>query len=148
MSKPLDKQAKPYLDRIESILDDIATLQGEFMSACKAHREDIKEIIAEAHEKGIDKKALRGLVKWRELARKQEKIADDLNDHVDSLAQYELLIDQLGPLGFAAAKAAGAVKASDDDADVRSRQQKQTEKERADADALEKVGRGAAAPVH
>jgi uncharacterized protein (UPF0335 family) len=97
------KKAEPFLARIEQLLADIETEKSGYMNAAKAIRSDVKEVFAEAEEAGVNKKALKGLVKYRDLERKQAKIDADFEGD-DSLI-YDALVDQLGELG-AAAKAA------------------------------------------
>lgn len=135
----IEGKAEPYLQRIEKLKADLESERSRYMNACKPIHEDIREIYVEAKGAGIPAKALRGVVKFRELERRQDSIADDFDE--DDGAIYEVLIEALGPLGKAAARAAGHP-AGDDDKDLRPTALKQAEKERADEDALSKVGRG------
>ncbi len=102
MPAPLDKTAAPFLKRIEAVNEEIATIMSRAMLKVKDHREAIREIVAEAENKGVPKKALRGLVKWRKLERKQADIAESVEGDVDEAAAFDLLVEQLGPLGLAA----------------------------------------------
>ena len=90
--------------RIENLFDDLETLRGEYMASCKTVRADIKEVYGEAKDQGVPARALKGLVKYRHLERKQLAIVDGLDDEA---ADYELLVETLGDLGMAAARAAG-----------------------------------------
>lgn len=143
MTKPaansIEGKAEPYMKRIESLKGDLESERSKYMNACKPIHEDIRDIYTEAKTAGVSAKALKGLVKFRELEKRQDAIADDFDE--DNGAIYEVLIEALGPLGKAAAKAAGHP-AGDDDKDLRSTAQKQTDKERADEEALGRVGRG------
>ena len=109
MTKPaantIESRAKPYLKRIEQLFADLDSEKGSYMAAAKALREDIRSVFSEAKEAGIQVKALRGLVKWRQLEKKQNAIADGLD--IDESAAYSQLVEALGPLGQAAADRAG-----------------------------------------
>lgn len=142
----LEGRAAPFVTRIENLLRDLASERGTYMAACVPIHEDIREVYGEAKEQGIAVKALKGLIKWRSLEKKQAAIADDFAD-VDEKAVYDQLVEGLGPLGFAAAVAAGYRDEAADDVDLRPPFLKanDAEPERPDAEALEQVGRGAAA---
>lgn len=101
----VEGRSAPYLERIENLLTELDSMRGKYMSECKAVREDIKEIYTEARDNGVPSKALKGLVKYRQLERKQKAIADGLDG--DEQAAYENLVEALGELGAAAARAAG-----------------------------------------
>lgn len=103
----IEGKAEPFLKRIETLLNDLDSLRGKHMAKCKAVREDIKEICVEAKDKDIPTKALKGLVKHRQLTKKQRAIAEGLD--IDEAAVFEALIEGLGELGMAAAKRAGHV---------------------------------------
>jgi uncharacterized protein (UPF0335 family) len=120
----LEGRATPYLKRIENKLDDLDSKRGAYMAACKVVREDIKEIYGEAKDHGVPVKALKGLVEYRTLERKQAKIGDGLD--IDEGAAYEQLVDALGPLGIAAARAAGyRASGGDEEDDPRPRHMRQ-----------------------
>jgi uncharacterized protein (UPF0335 family) len=148
----LEGKAKPFLKRIESKLDELESLRGSYMADCKVVREDVREIIGEAKDAGIAVKALKGLVEYRKLERKQDKIAADFD--IDESAAYDQLVEALGPLGAAAARAAG-YRGNDDNRDVRPRHMTQpgasatppssaaeNGSERADEAELARLGRG------
>jgi len=150
----LEGRAQPYMKRIESLMGDLDSERGAYMAKCKPIHEDIREVYAEAKDNGVPVKALKGLVKWREFEKKQAKIGQDFAD-LDEKASYDQLIDTLGPLGFAAARAAGYADNDDHDTgdqrDVRPRHMTQpdaqadgngAEPERADEAELARVGRG------
>lgn len=99
------EKAKPYLDRIENLFGQLASLRGTYMAEAKVFRQDIKEIYSEAKSNGIPARALKGLVRYRELERKQRELSAGLD--IDESAAFEQLVDALGefaetPLGQAA----------------------------------------------
>jgi len=102
----IDEKARPFLEQVESIVGDMESDKGAYMAKCKANRERIKNVVAEAKEAGLPVKAFRGLVKYRHLERKQAKIAAGIED-IDESAIYQELVDTLGELGAAAARSAG-----------------------------------------
>jgi uncharacterized protein (UPF0335 family) len=137
----LEGRAAPFLQRVENMIKEGESAKGTYMAECKVRREAIKEIYSEAKEAGIPPKSLRGLVKFNELERKQQAIADGLENEEAQI--YETLVAALGELGEAAARAAGHAPAGDDDKDVRPTNLKENDKSRqSDPDALAKVGRG------
>lgn len=135
----LEGRAEPFLKRIEAMTAEIDTAKGVYMKECQERRQDIREIFGEVKDAGINVKALRGLIKHREMQRKLDAISDGY-DEEEALA-FEQLVDALGDLGRAAAKAAGYE--ADDDRDLRPDALKQAEKERADEASLGAVGKGA-----
>lgn len=136
-SNTLEGRAKPYIERVENVMNDLESLKSKYMLEAKELRKDVADIYLEAKDKDLSVKALKKTVKYRELERKQSKLGERLEDR-DSV-DYEALILALGDLGQAAADRAGHK--SDDD-DVRPDFLKGRAAERADAEALEKVGRG------
>lgn len=138
----MEGKAESFLKRIETLQGEMDSAKGTYMAECKERRGDIKEIYIEAKDAGVPKKALRGLVKKRELQRKADAIPDGFD--IDESAAYDSLVEALGDLGRAAARAAGhkPKDGDDDDADLRPTALKQAEKERADEADLAKVGQG------
>lgn len=105
------KKAKSFIERIEAINQEIASEQGEFMSRCKALKEDIALILEEAKSAGIAKKPLRAVLKTRELELKLEAQRDDLEDEQQDT--YDAIRHAIGdlaetPLGEAALSRAAA----------------------------------------
>jgi len=146
----LEGRAQPFMRRIEKLMDDLDSERGSYMAKCRPIHEDIREVYAEAKDHGVPVKALKGLIKWRELEKKQAGIATDFAD-IDEKASYDQLVGALGPLGFAAAVAAGFRRdqGDDEDRDVRPRHMRQPDAsanggsgERADEAELARVGRG------
>jgi len=105
--------AQPLVTRIENVHTDLESLKGEYMQRCGALREDIKQICIDAKAKGVNPRALRGIVKARALQRKIDGIDDDFD--IDEAAAYRELAESLGPLGKATAERAGFAGNGDDD---------------------------------
>ena len=105
MGRSIAKEAEPYLRRIENLHADIDEIANEARERIAMRREDIREVYAEAKTKDVNTKALRGLVKFRKLEFKKEKIYATMGS--DDASIYEALIETLGELGEAAAKRAG-----------------------------------------
>lgn len=135
----MEGRAQEFLTRIENLNAEGETAKAEYMNECKSRREDIKSVYTEAKDAGVAVKALRGIVKRREMEKKIKAIPDGFD--IDESSAYETLIEALGDLGKAAAKAAGH---DVDDAakDFRGNAQKQADQERKDEAALNGVGRG------
>jgi uncharacterized protein (UPF0335 family) len=114
----LEGRAQPYLTRVERLHEQLDKLRSDYMNACKPVREDVREVYAEAKDHDIPVMALKGLVKFRALERKQNEIAGDMD--LDEQAAYQQLVDALGGLGIAAARAAG-YDVEDEERDVRPR---------------------------
>lgn len=135
----MEGKAQGYMERIEAMQQEIETAKGVYMAECKQRREDIREIFKEAKDGGVNVKALRGVIRHREMQRKLDAIPDGFDE--DEAAAFEQLVDALGPLGFAAAKAKGYAKDDDDERDLRPRNLR-TDQGRADEQQLAGVGRG------
>lgn|SRR5262249_24608376 len=102
----LEARAARFLKEIEDCNTELDSIRGAYMADCKKVRQEIKDIYGEAKDAGVNPRALKGVVKHRQLARKQEKIAAGMDD-VDDAAAYAELIEKLGPLGAAAAQRHG-----------------------------------------
>lgn len=99
------EKTKDFVDRIESVIDDIASATDEHMAHCKSLRGDIASIYDEAKDAGIPKKELKAVVKTRALAKKLESIRDALEG--ESQDTYDMIRHAIGdladtPLGQAA----------------------------------------------
>jgi len=130
MTKPgantIEARALPFLQRIENLFDDIASERGAFMARAKSIRADMKLVYEEAAEADVPKKALRQLVKYRELERKQEALADEMEGE-DGAYDYEMLVAALGqlsdlPLGRAALDQAAGEDGEEEDVRPRFKQ--------------------------
>lgn len=102
----LEGRAEAYLERIENVLDELESEKGKYMERAKEMRSDITEIYTEAKDNGIVVRALKAVVKERQLQKKIAAIADGLD--IDEASQYRQLSDALGgPMGeWAKSKAA------------------------------------------
>ena len=104
-------QLKSYISRVENIKDEIASETGSFMSSIKAMREDIKDILTEAKDKGIPVKALKAELKLRDLDREKTKVVSGLEqDDAETLDQIRAALGDFSslPLGDAVMKRAEA----------------------------------------
>lgn len=134
----VEGKSAPFLARVENVLDQLDTLKARYMNEAKGLRADIKQIYDDAKDADVPTRALKGLVKWRQLAKKQDAIADTIAE--DEVSEYELLVEALGDyasteLGQAALDLAGG----EEDEDVRPRFKK------TEGEALAKRGRKAKA---
>lgn len=102
----IDAKAKPFVDRVEEIQRQMESDKGEYMAKCRANRMRIKDVLVEAKDQGLPVRPIKGVIKYRALERKQEKIGAGFDDVAES-ALYQELVDTLGELGAAAARAAG-----------------------------------------
>jgi len=99
-------KTRGFVDRIENLLADIATRMAETRNDCKAIHADIKGIYQEAKdEAGIPKKALRSVIKARELERKADRVRENLDEETQET--HDQIRHALGdladtPLGRAA----------------------------------------------
>lgn len=101
----VDAKARPFVDRVERILGEMESDKGAYMARCKANRERIKEVLGEAKDQGLPVKPIKGVIKYRGLERKQQKIATNFD--IDEQSLYQQLVETLGELGAAAARSAG-----------------------------------------
>jgi len=104
-------ELKAFINRIENVDTEIASVTGSFMSEVKGLKEDKKEIFAEAKDHGIPLKALKAELKLRALDRDKAKVVAGLEE--DDRETLEMIQDALGdlastPLGSAALKQAEA----------------------------------------
>lgn len=96
---------------IEALNDQLATMKGEYMKACRVVREEQKAEYDTANGRGIRKKLVRSIIKERELDRKKAALKADLED--DELSERDMLLAKLGDfadtdMGRAALAAAAA----------------------------------------
>ena len=109
MSKPSNgydaEKLNGYLAEIAEVDDELLTLKGEYMQACKGPRNKIKDILHTAKEDGINLVALREvLTRHRDDRRAERRIADLEADDADAFEQMLSALGELGdlPLGKAA----------------------------------------------
>ena len=67
-----NKSIDRFLESIDELDDDLATLRGEYMNKCRKPRESIKEVIGEVKEAGHNMKAFRVLLKKHRADRAHE----------------------------------------------------------------------------
>lgn len=94
-----------FVRRYEAEDEELASLRGEYMAACKEPRENQKSILAEAKQAGFSPKVVKAKIALNALEKKAQKQTDGMN--IDDLSQFESLA-KIGPLGEAALKAAQA----------------------------------------
>ncbi|ACI92685.1 hypothetical protein OCAR_5554 [Afipia carboxidovorans OM5] len=73
------KKIDGYLDRMQNIEDECASIMGKAMQECKSLREDQKEIKEEAKNAGIRSKVFNELWKARKAVLKSESSLSDLD---------------------------------------------------------------------
>lgn len=101
---------RSYIERVENLEGEVASIMGKAMADCKPVHEDIAETLQEAKDQhGIPKKALKAVLKMRKLERDKEKALEALGD--EDRDSFEQMADALGdfvntPLGQAAMSAA------------------------------------------
>jgi uncharacterized protein (UPF0335 family) len=96
------EKTKSFVNRVEEIEREIDSERGSFMAKCKALRDDINDVLEEAKEAGLPRKALRKVLQSRKLERKVEAIREDLeSEDQDSFDLIRLALGDLGdlPLG-------------------------------------------------
>lgn len=96
-----------FVDRIENLIDNIASERGTSMKRCKVIHNDIKEVYKEARAAGVTKKSLAQVIVTRELRRKLDDAQNTLEG--EDQESYEQMLSALGmlsdlPLGQAAAR--------------------------------------------
>lgn len=100
---PDGEKVMSFVAKIENLDMDLASEKGKFMAECKLIQGDKKQVYSDAKAAGINKKALKGVVKQRALEREIKNIGDDLEgDDSDAFAALQLALEKLGPLGEAA----------------------------------------------
>jgi cell division septum initiation protein DivIVA len=105
LNKPDADNVQAAVRNIEDRYDELASERGAYMLKCRRIRESMANDYARASEQGISQKLLKLIVKERELERKIEGLATDLEP--DERSELEMLMDALGdfgtlPLGIAA----------------------------------------------
>lgn len=99
-------KTQSFVERIESLMADKRSVMMTAVSKCGAIQGDIKLVYDEAKdETGLPKKALRNVIKARELERKAADVRDDLEG--EDQDNFDLIRQALGdladtPLGRAA----------------------------------------------
>lgn len=94
-----------YINRLEELDSELLREKMAYMERARRIQENKKEVLDEARENGLSKKAVRAVVKVRDLERKAEAAREDLED--DDAAVFDDIREALGdfadsPLGKAA----------------------------------------------
>lgn len=92
----LSDKGKEYVERIENVHKSLASLKGTYMADCKGYREDIAEILEEAKSAGIPKRAIKAVVKARDLDRKAKEAREDLD--IADRGTFDNIVLALGPI--------------------------------------------------
>lgn len=110
------EKTKAYVERVERLNDDITSIMLTALSKCKEVHGDIKIVYDEAKDTdGIPKKALKKVVKARQLEAKARKVREDLEgDEQDSFDMIRHALGDLAelPLGAAVLAKTGHVDVS------------------------------------
>ena len=102
-------KVKDYVSRWENVQEDIQTAHMAYMTKVGRLKEDQSDILEEAKSNGIPRRALKKVLKTRELQRKVEAIREDLEG--DEVDQYDLLRHALGDLDDDTVKEAALARA-------------------------------------
>lgn len=86
-----------YLTSIDKQDDELDTLRGQYMAACKGPRAAIKDVMASAREAGLNMKAFREILTAHRNDRRHEKRVNALE--ADDQASYEEMAAALGEFG-------------------------------------------------
>ena len=110
-----------FLDQIDRIDDELMTLKGEYMAACKGPRSRIKDVLAQVREADVNMTAFREALTDHRNERKRQARLDALE--ADDRDAYELIAEALGdygetPLGEAALRRAKPRKDGDQTLDT------------------------------
>src|SRR5262245_56261344 len=98
-----------YLTQIDSADDELVALKMEHMRACKAPRQRIRNVMAQAKTAGLNMNALKAVISKHRAERKVDQTIAELE--ADDRADFEAMKAALGefadtPLGQAALKKA------------------------------------------
>jgi hypothetical protein len=91
------KQIEQFLAAIDKLDDELMTLKGEYMAACRGPRSRIKDILAQVRDADINAVAFRELLHGHRDDRKRQARLSALE--ADDFDAYELLIDALDEFG-------------------------------------------------
>lgn len=108
-SNAIDEELiRAVVGHIEGLLDQLDSERAGYMAKCAVLREDMADVYVDARDKGINRKALKAVIRSRVLERKKKAAVAKLD--IDELSIFEQLSDVLGdfadlPLGEAALQA-------------------------------------------
>jgi uncharacterized protein (UPF0335 family) len=91
------EQLEKYLKAIDKADDRLIKLKVEHMDACKGPRGQIRNIMKEARESGVNMEALRTVIAKHRSERKIEQRISELE--ADDAADYEAMQEALGAFG-------------------------------------------------
>jgi len=94
-----------FVNRIETLHDDLLSEKSDYMHRAKAIRNDVTSVYDEAKDAGLAKKALKAVIKARDLEARAKAARDDLEDDLsDTFDNIRLALGDLAdlPLGQAA----------------------------------------------
>lgn len=91
------QELERYLQSIDSADDELDTLKGEHMTACKGPRGRIKDTLAAARDAEINMPAFRAFLAKHRAERKQAKRVAELE--ADDANEYEMMRNALGEFG-------------------------------------------------
>jgi uncharacterized protein (UPF0335 family) len=91
------KQLETYLKAIDKADDRLIKLKLDHMEACKGPRGQIRNIMKEARESGVNMAALRTVIAKHRAERKIEQRISELE--ADDAADYEAMLEALGAFG-------------------------------------------------
>ncbi len=105
VNSPESDDVQAAVRNIEDHYADLASERGSYMLKCRRIRESMAADYERAGNQGISKKLLKLIVKERELERRIDALALDLEN--DERSELEMLMEKLGdfatlPLGIAA----------------------------------------------
>lgn len=90
------KTVSSFVARIESLHEDLLKERSAYMLACKQIRGDITLVLDEAKDAGIPKRALKSVVRVRELEGKAEMVRQELE--AEDQQNHDLIRQALGDL--------------------------------------------------
>lgn len=110
---PDDDRIRDYVAKIDEHLGEIATLRGEYMQACRAIREQIKEVYDDAADAGLPKRSLKRAYNRKLLRAKLDNERLALEEDAELLEDMDkieaaILAFETTPLGRAARKTQAA----------------------------------------
>ena len=94
---PDDVDIKSAVENIEARYAELATERGAYMLRCRRIREAMAANYDEAGNHGINKKLLKKIIRERELERKIDALAADLEP--DERSELAMLVEKLGDFG-------------------------------------------------
>ncbi len=94
---PKPEQIQDAIKRVMNVEAELASMKGEYMSACKDRREDIKSIYKDAKADGIDTRALKAKIKIMKHEQKIEEVKVGLDG--DQYTMLEIIDEAVPPKG-------------------------------------------------